>query len=136
KELGGSDVDAIVRRFTNKRARDFNPASLKEYGRRVRRALDLYERWRSDPANFSVKTRATNAAGKRQRNARADAAPEPANASPVPAHVPSAPPSAGGYTTSLPIRADWVLTVTNIPSDLTVAEAERLAKFVRMLAVE
>lgn len=136
KDLGGRDLDAVVRRFNNKRARDFNPASLKEYGRRVRRALDLYERWRSDPANFSVKTRATNAAGKRPRNGRAEADPGSANPSPVQVHEPSALPPVGGYTTSFPIRTDWVLTVTNIPSDLTVAEAERLAKFVRMLAVE
>ena len=140
RDLGGQDMDAVVKRFTNKRARDFNPTSLKEYGRRVRRALDLYESWRSDPANFSIKTRATNAGGKKQRNGVAGASSrltadpsQPELREPVPAPLP---PPGGGYTSAIPIRADWVVTVANVPVDLTAAEAERLAKFVRMLAVE
>ena len=61
------DLDAVVRRFNNKRARDFNPSSLKEYGRRVHRAVAMYQRWKNDPANFAVKTRATSASTKRAK---------------------------------------------------------------------
>lgn len=70
-DLPLDDIDAIIRRFDNKRARDFNPASLKEYGRRLKRAVDLYLQWREDSANFAVETRATIAASKKDRAAAA-----------------------------------------------------------------
>ncbi len=41
-----------------------------------------------------------------------------------------------GYTSSIPIRRDWVVTLVNVPPDLTPAEADRLAKFSRLLTVE
>lgn len=60
KNLPLEDLDGIIRRFNNKRAKDFNPASLKAYGQRVQRAVEMYLQWKADPANFSVKTRATS----------------------------------------------------------------------------
>lgn len=132
-DLSRLDVDAVVKRFTNKRARDFNPTSLEEYGRRVHRALELYGRWRDDPVNFSVKTRATSANSKEQRDGSAGS--RPADLSRPHVREPVPPPPGGSYASSIPIRADWVVTVSNIPADLTGAEAERLASFVRMLAV-
>ena len=51
-------------------------------------------------------------------------------AEPVPAQL------AGTYQSSLPVRPGLVVTLVNVPYDLTSAEAERLANFVKMLAVE
>jgi hypothetical protein len=48
----------------------------------------------------------------------------------IPAQLP------GTYQSSLPVRPGLVVTLTNIPYDLTGAEAERLASFIKMLAVE
>jgi hypothetical protein len=126
------DIDGVIRRFTNKRAKDFNPASLKEYGRRVKRAIDLYQRWREDPANFSVKTRATSVGKKRGANGKQA---ETLFAKPLPDDV-DLPLMARttGYQTAFPVRAGQVVTVSNIPHDLSSAEAERLAQFIRMLA--
>ncbi len=62
------DLDGIITRFSNKRAKDFNPSSLKTYGLRVRRAVEQLLRWEASPADFSVKTRSTSAA--RARGAR------------------------------------------------------------------
>jgi len=42
---------------------------------------------------------------------------------------------AGTYRSAVPIRPDLVVTLINIPNDLTSAEAERIAGFVRMLAL-
>ncbi len=58
-DLSRLTVADVVKRFNNKRAKDFNSSSLKEYGRRVQRAADLFVGWRDDPANFSIKTRMT-----------------------------------------------------------------------------
>src|SRR5262249_26453803 len=71
-DLGSQDLGGVIKRFNNKRAKDFNPSSLKEYGRRVHRAIDLFLNWRDDPANFTVKTRTT--AGSRKKGQAAEIA--------------------------------------------------------------
>lgn len=132
-DLRKLDLAAVVKRFSNKRAKDFNPSSLKEYGRRVHRAMDLFVHWRKDPAHFSVKTRATSSARKAARIDRAESDP---TASPARSPQASTAQSTGGYESAFPIRPGRVVSIVNLPDDLTPAEAERLAAFVRMLAVE
>ena len=133
-DLGGLDIDAVIKRFVNKRAKDFNPASLKEYGRRVHRALDLFLAWRADPANFAVKTRASGAARNKKRGETAGAS---GSTSPPGPQIEATPaPLPGTYQSSLAVRPGLVMTLANIPYDLTRAEAERLAAFIKMLVVE
>lgn len=136
------DLDAVVRRFQNKRARDFSGETLKEYGRRFRRAVELFTGWREDPANFRVKTRAT--AAQRKKNgtpavAREHApAPEVATPAPVSAPAPAVPaaPTSGTYQTVVHLGRERFITLVNVPVDLTPAEAERLAAFVKLLPSE
>lgn len=149
EQLPLDDLDGVIRRFTNKRAREFTPASLKEYARRLRRAVELYLQWSSDPANFSVKTRATssasagrNAPARSPRDARAlasaegneavDAAGQGRGVTVDTTERPLA--SESGYRTTFPIRPGHLVTITNVPVDLTSSEAERLAQFIRLLA--
>jgi len=139
-DLPLDDLDGIIRRFNNKRASDFNPASLKEYDRRVRRAVDMYQQWKHDPANFTVPTRATTVA-KRKDGSNGLATPpvtsianEELPSVAAPSQSSALTVEMSGYQTALPVRAGHVVTVSNIPLDLTAAEAERLAQFVRMLA--
>lgn len=128
------DLDGVIRRFTNKRARDFNPASLKEYGRRVRRAVEMYLRWREDPANFTVKTRTTTPARKRA-TAAAPGQTEPVVDQHVFCdHAVLNPHEGSGYQTAFPVRPGQVVQLRNVPHDLTASEAERLAQFIRLLA--
>lgn len=133
EDLRKVEIDGTIRRFTNKRAKDFSPASLKEYGRRVHRAIDLFLSWRGDPANFTVKTRTTSTNRKKDRANRLESRAAPIDdttLTDIPSH------DAGGYKSAFPIRPGTVITISNIPSDLTNAEAERLAKFVKMLAAD
>lgn len=129
-DLSQLDIDAAIKRFSNKRARDFNPSSLKEYGRRFRRAVELFLAWREDPANFSVKTRTTSAPRKQDRGS--------GNSEPAARDATEQAPDemAGTYRSSVPVRPGLVVTLVNIPNDLTSAEAERIAGFVRMLALD
>ena len=130
-DLSQLDVDAVIKRFVNKRAKDFNPASLKEYGRRVRRAVELFLKWRADPSNFTTKTRASSTSRKKRGGTEnGEQATKNPEVETVPAQLP------GTYQSSLPVRAGVVVTLSNVPYDLTSAEAERLASFIRMLAVE
>jgi hypothetical protein len=130
QDLGRLDLDGVIKRFSNKRAKEINPRSLTEYGRRVHRAVELLRKWRDDPANFAIKTRTTAAARKKGRVADVGGA-----------TTGEAEYSwdwgrrAGTYQSSLPIRPGLVITLANVPHDLTRAEAERIADFVRMLAV-
>ena len=124
---------AVVKRFGHKFADRFSPGSLKEYGRRFERALELFKQWNANPSNFSVPTRLT----KRARLGRG--APDPAfgeTRASGDEDAPAARGSASSFHSSFPVRPGTVVTILNIPSDLTRAEAERLAQFVRMLAVE
>jgi hypothetical protein len=137
-DLRRLDVGAVVKRFTNKRARDFNPASLKEYGRRFQRAVSLFIQWRDDSATFSVPTRAT---ARSRSQARTDATSDRSASGPYhlrDAFHPGDPQTTGssGYQSSFPVRAGVVVTISNIPADLTKPEAERLAQFVRVLPLE
>ena len=127
------DPDEVVKRFSNRRAHDFNPASLREYGRRLKRAMGMFVQWRDDPAGFSVKTRSTKVSTRSRRNAARPDEVEPVPAASVPTSSPT--PVPGGYSTAFPVRPGVVVTVTNVPEDLTAAEAERLAGFVKMLGV-
>lgn len=129
-DLARLDLDAAIRRFQNKRAKDFTGPTLKEYGRRLHRAVNLFLDWRQDPANFRAPTRATSPA-RRRRNSGAEEEPElPRAASPMPQYVP------GTYQTAVPLGVDRIVTLLNVPADLTKAEAKRLAAFVEMLAVD
>lgn len=129
-DLSQLDLDTAIKRFTNKRAKDFNPTSLKEYGRRVRRAVELFLTWRGDPANFTIKTRTTSAARNKDK--------EPANSASTTREATEQAPDdvAGTYRSSVPVRPGLVVTLINIPHDLTCSEAERIAGFVRMLALD
>jgi len=131
-DLSKHDLDAVIKRFNNKRARDFTPASLKEYGRRVHRAVDLFLNWRADPANFTIKTRANVAGRKKAKGSDASESDDISSVADAP--VPQARP--GAYQSALPVRPGIVVTLVNIPYDLTKGEAERLANFVRLLAVD
>lgn len=130
RDLSRLEIDAVIKRFTNKRAKDFNPTSLKEYGRRIKRAVELYLAWRENPANFSIKTRATSAPRRKDKGpGNGDLATREAPTDPIPDETP------GTYRSSVPVRPGLVVTLVNIPNDLTSAEAERIAGFVRMLAL-
>lgn len=129
-DLSQLDLEAAVRRFTNKRAKDFNPTSLKEYGRRVKRAVELFLAWREDPANFAIKTRATT--GPRKREGGVGGGELLARDVSMDQTLIDGPAT---YRSAVPIRPGLVVTLVNIPNDLTSAEAERIAGFVRMLAL-
>lgn len=129
KNLESLDLDTIIKRFNNKRAKDFSPNSLKEYGRRVRKAIDLYEQWKSNPADFSVKTRAPR---KSRKVIEAEIKEPEIAVINSREHLSRV----GTYQSSFPVGPGRVVTLINVPEDLTPAEAEKLAQFVRMLAVD
>ena len=133
KDLSQQALGSVIKRFNNKRAKDFNPSSLKEYARRVYKAIDLFLAWRADPANFTVKTRSTTASRKKDKGKEPSGGGSSGSTHDALEDIPSRP---GTYHSSIPVRPGVVVTLANIPHDLSKPEAERLANFVRMLAVD
>lgn len=129
--MTSEDIAGFIKRFNNKRAKDFNPSSLKEYGRRLHRAVSLFLQWREDPANFSVKTRSMATTRQKEKTKA-----QPVVASESADFEDDTASKIGSYSSSVPVRPGVVVTLANLPHDLTKAEAERLAAFVRMLAIE
>lgn len=131
KNIGALDLNAVIKRFNNKRAKDFSPASLNEYGRRVHRAIELYEQWKENPADFSVKTRAPRRQKKDSQTDRPVHNLDTSNGDIQPSVS-----LKGTFQSSFPVGTGRIITVSNIPDDFTSTEAEKLAQFVRMLAVD
>lgn len=144
-------LDSIVTRFGRRRAHDFNPTTLREYARRARRAIDLHAQWRADPDRFAPTTRATRGGGARTAYDATDRtstlgvaeslrSPRDDDAS-VPREIAGASesgamPRGDRYTTHFPVRPGSVITIADVPFDLTSHEAERLVAFVKLLARE
>lgn len=126
------DLKSVAKRFHNKRAKDFSGETLREYERRVNRAVGLFLQWREDPANFRAPTRSTSLSRKRKSNSDSESEDETMARAAESAPLPAVP---GTFQTALPLGPDRIVTLVNVPVDLSAAEAERLAAFVRMLAV-
>lgn len=123
------DLEKVMSRFANKRGTDFTPDSLKVYKSRVSSAIrDLIE-YRRDPATFKTST------------------------SPRPSRAPkNEKQSSDGQTSKndqpdkkyavwdneiafpIPIRADAIVKLIGVPSDLTKREATKIANIVMALA--
>jgi hypothetical protein len=127
------DLESVTKRFSNKRAKDFSPSSLREYGRRVQRAVSLFLRWRDNPAGFSVPTRATAPSRKREQKKQEEVAVAESDDFSSGANIASVD-SRRGFQSAVPIRPGYIVVISNIPSDLTAAEADRIGAFVKMLA--
>jgi hypothetical protein len=134
ENIAGIDIDAAIKRFNNKRAKDFNPASLKVYGSRVRRAIELFEQWKTNPAEFSVKTR--NSSPRRTSTKLRQYFGENDEPTVPPTDLQNSASRPGTFQSSCPVGPGRVITLTHIPEDLTSNEAAKLANFVKMLAVD
>lgn len=126
------DPAAVIKRFDHKFADRFSARSLKDYGRRFERALELFKQWNASPSNFSAPMRLT----RRARQHPATLAPTREQTSVLTEGHTAPPPGASSFHSSFPVRPGTVVTLLNVPTDLTRAEADRLAQFIRMLAVE
>jgi len=51
-DISALDVEDLIKRFKNLRARDYKPETLNVYGRRFRRALGLYLEYLDDPTDW------------------------------------------------------------------------------------
>jgi hypothetical protein len=97
--------------------------------------VDDFLRWRDNPASYTPQQRVSSAnKGKKKRDTEFDSSRAQVN-SEDPMEQP-APNDPGSYQSAFPVRPGWVVTIVNLPHDLSKSEADRLAQFIRMLAAE
>jgi len=134
QNLAGIDVDDAIKRFHN-----LNPSiassSLKTYRGRVRSAIGMFLDYKKDPVNWtpSIKGRSSRKkmspvipSGPSTTTANKGRNPD-SHSSPVQAHC---------LTIPFPLRDDVTVEIVGIPRDLTTKEAERIAAFLRPLAID
>jgi hypothetical protein len=140
------DLDELAQRFANKRASDFRPDSLKEYQRRLKRAVDGFISWREDPTSYRAPRRASKSSkdtkqpGVRSSAQLSEDHPTVANSSRSrDDHAPAAHRVSDAdryFDTNFPLRAGHVVTVRGVPIDMTKAESDRLAQFLAMFVLK
>jgi len=132
------DVDAVLGRFANKNS-NVSSQSLRVYGSRIRSAVKLFTEAKANPTGWKPPTgrsaRASSngkgAEGKTTTHAQKRIRPEPTGASSNegPAVLD------GGLSYPFPLRADVTITISNIPRDLRAPEVDRIAQFLKALAI-
>jgi hypothetical protein len=129
------DVEDVIRRFQNLRARDFNPASLHTYARRFRSAVDSFLQYSKNPSGWKPASRPIRVAaengGMSSKPSKVKTEPE-AHVSP-PAHEVAT--TRGLIEYPFPLRNDVVARLM-LPRDLSGAEAKRIYGFMVALAVD
>lgn len=131
------NIEGALRRFANLNP-SVGPQSLRDYRSRIERAITMFTAYRADPVNWTstsgrvpraksepterVERRRSTKTSKRHVSGFASAAES------VPDQISS------GLSYPYPLRADLTIMISNLPRDLRLAEAERLAAFLRSLA--
>ncbi|NUR99277.1 MAG: hypothetical protein HOV67_28975 [Kribbellaceae bacterium] len=130
------DADAFFTRFENKNKANYKTSSMAVYRSRFRSAVNMYLLWLSGDSDWNAGP-ARSATGAKKAPPRKI---KPTESSKVTASTisgPTDPPSApaGMVSYDVPLRQGLRARLV-IPEDLTAREAERLAAFVRVLAVD
>ena len=126
------DVDDLLARFKNLRGKDFKPDSLNVYEHRFRQAVDLFLQHSRDPANWKFKGKTSNRKAKSDKSDDQRNSPQDSENEIIPPNTVS---SNSLIVYPFPLRDNCMIKL-NLPSDLKVAEVERLAAYIRTLALD
>ena len=132
-DLRNVDLEDAFWRFTNLHEEDYTPQSMRVYLSRAKSALKDFFAYREDPSKFKP-TGASRASPSPQRKSQGggkSASSKSTGAPPPPAEDGN---RKNQVTIPIPLRADLTVEVWNLPSDLTQAEAARIAAIVTAYA--
>jgi hypothetical protein len=125
------DLDEVAMRFLNKRGAALKPDSVKVYKSRVASAIADFKKYRADPLNFKVGVTPKPSTKVNKAPAQSTerlAAPQ-SQQQPISAFV-----SPSEMVFPVPIRANVIVKIVGLPSDLTKPEAARIANVINALA--
>jgi hypothetical protein len=126
-DLRQLDVDDLCTRFHKLQGSTIRPETLQIYNERLKAGLRDFFRWTEDPNSFTSvegETPDVQLVAERDDPGQARAREELA----------LNPPRSPHEIFPVPIRDDLVVYLQNVPLDLTLQEAERIARVVRALA--
>lgn len=139
RDLRELDLEELAVRFQNLEGMNYTGDSLKTYKSRVSVAIDDFIRFKENPSTFRVKQSAQKRSSPRSGDAAQGSmrqassvdtmAPNQAIAPQVPHHR-----NTHGMAIPVPIRADLIVTLSNVPFDLSSSEAQKIANVILALA--
>jgi hypothetical protein len=136
-DISNLDVESLLKRFRNLKAKEYTPDSLKEYERRFRKALASYLAYVRDPGNWKFGTQERGSrngnGGNKTEKLRHGA--ERQSEYPSESTKPIPPPRPGFVEYPFPLREDRIIRLS-LPVDLKSGEVKRLAAFLETLAVD
>lgn len=150
-DLREVDVESAASRFANLQGTNFKPSSLQVYVSRTRSAVQDFISYVDDPINFkssvNKRTPSGNGGGKKNQKKHKDKSKDAplsppdrphqsdghAHGAPLQSHSHARHP--GTLVFPVPIRTDLIVSISNIPSDLTEQEAAKIAAVIKALAV-
>lgn len=131
-DLRTVDVDSAFERFQNKQGMQYKPDSLQVYLSRVRTALSDFVSYVDNPAGFKP------ASVQRSRSKPKDANTNSKDTKETGAKG-STPPldhhEHQHIVVPVPLREGLTIKISNLPADLTEAEANRIAAIIKAFAV-
>ncbi len=135
-DLRTADIEATFERFQNLQGTEYKPESLQVYLSRVRSAVAEFISYVENPAGFKPSTTARTRSKNEKKSKDRSAAPrtEDVNSTrtePNDREEHDQP----HVVVPIPLREGLTLKISNIPADLTVAEANRIAAIIKAYAV-
>lgn len=136
------DLDLLFQRYTNRNKLKVSPSTLATYKRRLGSAISEFVRYRQDPINYRPEIGSQRKGGdggdsatKKPRRTTKKKPSEVAPKEDVQQSSMGMTSSTPMLTIPFPLRPDFLASI-QIPRDLRKTEAERLAAFIKTLAMD
>jgi len=136
-DLRNVDIDHAFELFQNKQGTDYKPDSLQVYLSRVRTALSDFTTYVDNPSGFrpSAAQRSSSSKSKREGNGNGKAKENKQVEERQENNQRQDEHTSHGIIVPVPLREGLVVKISNVPSDLTPAEANRLAAIIKAYAM-
>lgn len=134
-DLRTADLDNIIGRFKNKHRMDMKDRTREQYEQRLRQSVEMYLKWLDDDPTWKPAQRKRAAAHGNNNGSSKKAEGQITVQMHPEVQVQREPYKAGTITYPFPIRPGLRGKI-ELPEDLTVKEAKRIAAFISTLAVE
>lgn len=123
-DLRNIGVEKVFNRFQNLKGHEISPSSLNIYKSRFKASLTDFLSWADNPSAFK-----TASATRSRKKDQEDGADRTGKSTPPKHHI-----NVNDIAFPIPIREGVVVTISNIPNDLTEEEAKKIAAVVQALA--
>jgi hypothetical protein len=134
-DISAIDLDEVMTRFINLEGRSYNPSSLGVYKSRVTNSISDFLSYLANPSGYRPQNRTKSVSaenGKKQTVKKTEGKTESRD---EPVRREETVPHQSANVFPIPIRADVVVRIHNLPFDLSQAEAAKIADVVKAMAM-